>query len=200
MSRCFADRVRMLAFVPALLCGAATCWGLEPVSDPDPSSGKADRSQESIELERFLRIPDEELPEHVHLKQPLRTTPVLPLTRNPEVLDNPQHVKILAKFFRLQDASDLKEVRAALVAVYYENDPANEIGVFGLSFSEKATAKRHFARLTKDVRNPAIILKGRLLLHVWKDPRTGATAFEAIRDHLKEAEFPPEDRKRDPSE
>ncbi len=136
---------------------------------------------------RFVSIPTEALPDHVRLVERVRTAPMVPAARNPQVLVDPERIRPVAAFFAVRKKPDLELVRAAVVAIYQENEPANEIGVYGLYFVDKKAARRWFNKLTKNKKDPPFFRKGALLLYVWKDEGVGKSSFDAIRDYLKAA-------------
>ena len=147
--------------------------------------------REKHDLLQFVTIPVKALPEHVRLVERIRTAPLIPVTQNPAVLDDPMQIKIVAAFFGMLEKPDLEPVRAGVVAIYQENDPAKEIGVYGLSFSDELAANSRFKKLTMDKEDSRFFLKGKLLLYVWKDDGVSDAAFKAIQDHFKAAKFKP---------
>jgi hypothetical protein len=100
----------------------------------------------------------------------------------------------VARFFGVSDESDMTPVRLGVVAIYQEKESANEIGVYGLYFADEGAAKKRFEKLTGETEDSAFILKGRLLLYVWKDDSVSKSAFDAVRDNLRKAKFKPADR------
>lgn len=151
-------------------------------------------TREHDELLTLVTIPTSALPKHVRLTESIRTTSLIPVTRNPDVLGETQLTMPFALFFGIKDKSDLAPVRGGIVAVYQEKHPANEIGVYGLCFTDEETAKKRFEKLAKDTKDSPFILKGRLLLFVWKDDGVSNLAFEAVRDYLRTVTFKPAHR------
>jgi hypothetical protein len=145
---------------------------------------------------RFISIPAKALPDHVRLVEQTRTASMVPAPRNPHVLVDLKRIRPVATFFGMREKADLELVRAGVVGVYQEKDPANEIGVYGLYFVDEKAAGRWFNRLTKNKKDPPFLLKGALLLYVWKDDGVTKSSFDAIRDYLKAARFKPEGQQR----
>jgi hypothetical protein len=143
---------------------------------------------------KFINIPAADLPKQVRLVERIRTAPLVPVAGNPDVLVEPRLMMPVALFFGIRDQSDLKSVHVAVVAMYQENDPANEIGVYGLCFANEEAAKTRFEELAKDTKDSPFIRKGTLLLYVWKDDGVSNKAYEAIRDYLSTTKFKPADR------
>jgi len=148
-------------------------------------------TREHDDILKFIKLPASALPKGVRLVERIRTAPLIPVTQNPDVLVDPQRMMPVALFFGVSDTSDLKPVRVGVVAMYQENDPANEIGVYGLCFVDEEAAKKRFEKLAKDKEDSPFILKRRLLLYVWKDDGASNLAFEAVRDYLRAAKFKP---------
>jgi hypothetical protein len=178
-------------FILALLCSPSECGVQKPA--PGPS---AKGSQDFADVLRFISIPTKALPDRVRLAEHIRTTPLVPATRNPQVLVDPQRIRPVAAFFGMREKSDLGLVRAGVVAIYQENDPANEIGVYGLYFLDRKAARRWFNKLTKNNEDPPFFLKGALLVYVWKDETVSTSSFDAIRKYFKAAQFKPVDQDR----
>ncbi|MCL4203552.1 MAG: hypothetical protein KJ000_13700 [Pirellulaceae bacterium] len=143
---------------------------------------------------KFINVPTSDLPKQVRLVERVRTAPLMPVGGNPGVLVDPHRMMPVALFFGIRDESDLEPVRAAVVALYQENDPANEIGVYGLCFTSEETAKKRFKELAKDNQESPFIRKGRLLLYVWKDDGVSRTTYEAVRNYLSTTKFGSADR------
>jgi hypothetical protein len=183
-----------LLLVLAWLCSPSECGAQKSVP------GRAAKgSRDYADVLRFISIPTKALPDHVRLVEQIRTSPMVPVTRNPQVLVDPRRIRPVAAFFGMREKSDLELVRAGVVAIYQENDPANEIGVYGLYFFDNKAARRWFNKLTKNKENPPFFLKGALLVYVWKDPTVSTSSFDAIRDYLKAAQFKPVDQERNES-
>jgi hypothetical protein len=174
-----------LPVVLALLCSDSECGAQNP--GPAPRE-----SQEYAEVLRFIRIPTKVLPDHVRLVEQTRTASMLPAARNPHVLVGLERIRPVAAFFGMREKAHLKLVRAGVVGIYQERDPANEIGVYGLYFFDEKAAGRWFNRLTKNKKDSPFLLKGALLVYVWKDDDVTKSSFDAIRDYLKAAQFKPE--------
>jgi hypothetical protein len=143
---------------------------------------------------QFIDVPAKALPKHVRLVERIRTAPLIPVFKNPDVLVDPQRIGLVAVFFGIRDKSDLGPVRAAVVAMYQDKDPANEIGVYGIYFSDKKAANKRFKKLAKAKEDSPFILKGRLLLYIWKDDGVSDLAFKAMRDYFRTAKFKPAHR------
>jgi hypothetical protein len=180
-----------LTSLSVLLCACSPCWSQEATAETSPSPQANMEPRETHALLQFVSIRSKALPEHVRLVERIGITPLIPVTTNPTVLVDPQLIKPLAAFFGMLASPDLELVRAGVVAIYQENDPANEIGVYGLSFSDEAAANSRFKELTIDEEDRRFFLKGKLLLFVWKDDGVSDSAFKAIHDYFKAAEFKP---------
>lgn len=187
----------LLAFGLALsvvICDHSACWSQELIAEATPSSRGAKQTREHDDVLKFINVPTSDLPKQVRLVERIRTAPLIPVTGNPDVLVDPQLMMPVALFFGIRDKSDLEPVRVAVVAMYQENDPANEIGVYGLCFTNEEAAKKRFEKLANDKKDSPFILKGRLLLYVWKDDGVSKPAFAAVRDYLSTAKSKPADR------
>jgi hypothetical protein len=180
-----------LPVVLALLCSPSECGAQESVPGPAPKG-----SREYADVLRFVSIATEALPDNVRLVERVRTAPIVPVTRNPDVLVDPERIRPVAVFFGMREKADLELVRAGVVAIYQEHDPENEIGVYGLYFFDKKAARRWFDKLTKNKKDPPFFLKGALLVYVWKDDSVSKSSFDAIRNYLKAAQFKPVDQER----
>ena len=163
----------------------AQVLGAEETPPPPP----AKKTQEHEDVLKFLTVPPADLPKQVRMVEELRTSPLIPVKSNPDVLVDPPLMMPVASFFGIRDTSDLESVRFVAAALYQEKLPANEIGVFGLYFTDEAVAKKRFEKLAKDAKSSPYILRGRLLLFVWKDPAVSDSAFEAVRDYFSAAKF-----------
>lgn len=183
-----------LMFLSVFLCAHSTCSSQEPIAGASPSSRTKKESPDHGDILQFINVPTIALPDHVQLVQEIRTAPLIPVTGNPDVRFDPQWIRPIAVFFGIRDKPDLETVRASVVALYQENDPANEIGVYGIYFSDKKAADRRFEKLAKDKKDSPFILKGRLLLCIWKDDGVSNSAFEAVRDYFRMATFQPAHR------
>jgi hypothetical protein len=165
-------------------------WLKEPPSTkPTSSSQTTSEEREYEDVLRFIDVPTTALPKHVRLVERIRTAPVIPATTNPDVIVDPQQIGPVAAFFGICDESELGPVRAAVVAIYQDKDPANEIGVYGIYFSDKKTADKRIKKLAKAKEDSPFILHGRLLLYIWKDDGVSDSAVKAIRDYFGKARF-----------
>ena len=181
-------------FILALLCSPSESGAQKSVPGP-PAKG----SRDYADVLRFISIPTKALPDHVRLVEQIGTARIMPATRNPQVLVDPRRIRPVAAFFGMREKSDLELVRAGVVAIYQENDPANEIGAYGLYFLDNKAARRWFKKLTKNKKDPPFFLKGVLLVYVWKDETVSAPSFDAIRKYLEAAQFTPVHQERNGS-
>lgn len=183
-----------LLLVLASLCCPSECAAQKSVPGP-----AAKGSRDYVDVLRFINIPTKALPDHVRLVEQIRTAPIVPATRNLQVLVDPRRIRPVAAFFGMREKSDLELVRAGVMAIYQENDPANEIGVYGLYFFDNKAARRWLDKLTKNKKDPPFFRKGALLMYVWKDETVSKSSFDAIRNYLKMAKFKPLDQERSKS-
>ena len=198
MTKVLAGYSLQFALVSILLCGHSGVCAQESPAGARQSPRTTKESWKYAELLRFVSVSSKDLPDHVQLVKRIGIAPFL-VTRNPDVIVDPHQIKFLAAFFGIRDKSDLQPVHAGVVAIYQEKEPANEIGVYGLYFSDKKAAERSFNKLMKSKKHPPYFLKGALLVCVWKDPGVSNSAFEEIRDYFKAAKLPQVDRERDGS-
>jgi hypothetical protein len=136
-------------------------------------------------LVRLLTVPEEQLPKDVALIKKIGTAPLVVVDGNPGIVTNAKSLEFAALFFELKGEADLKCVRTAAVAVYQERQPANEIGVYALQFSDKEGAARQFKKLTADSKTAPFVLKDDVVIHVWKDRGVSDAAFEAVLGYFK---------------
>lgn len=190
MTRLAPGRYKLMV-LSVLLCDCSTSWSQVPTAETSPSSTAATKPQEKHDLLQFVTIPAKALPEHVRLVERVRTSPLIKVTQNPALLDDPKQIKFVAVFFGMLAKQDLEPVRAGVVVIYQEKDPANEIGIYGLSFSDEMAANARFRKLTVDKKDPRFFQKGKVLLYVWKDDGVSNAAFKTIQDYFKDARFEP---------
>jgi len=176
-------------FLSAFICADSVCLSQEPIAGAASSSQTTREAREHGDILQFLDVPATALPKQVRLVERIRTAPLIPVTKNPDVLVDPQRIRPVAVFFEIRDEADLGLVRAAVVAMYQDKDPANEIGVYGIYFSDKKTANKRFKKLAKAKKDSPFILQSRLLLYIWKDDGVSDLAFKAIRDYFRKAKF-----------
>jgi len=180
---------RILVFAALALFGGVRSFAQAPIDNAaTPPISQAGSSQHDRLLE-FVSVPSKALPGGVRLVERVDTAPLVPLTRNPAVLVDQEMIKRVAVFFGIREKADLQPVRAGVVAIYQENDPASEIGVYGLWFSDRKAAKEWSKRLKADSEGSPFLLKDDLLLRVWKDDSVSDEAFTTIRDYFKSAKL-----------
>jgi hypothetical protein len=82
-------------------------------------------------------------------------------------------------------------VSASVIAVYEENKAANEIGVYGIYFTDQKSADDRFKKLlvaskehSKNKKAFPYIQKGRLLLYAWMDDDVSDQAFEKVVEYF----------------
>jgi hypothetical protein len=125
------------------------------------ASSVADEPQTKVDkLLQVVRIPAKALPKGLHLVKRIGTAPLIPIKRNPDAFVEPARIKSIALFFGMRDQQELALVRAGVTAIYQENKPANELGVYGLLFSDKLSAARWFKKLTNGKQRIALRLEG----------------------------------------
>ena len=66
-----------------------------------------------------------------HLVDRIRTTPLIPVTKNPDVLVDPIRLMPVALFFGITERADLEPDVIGVTAIYQTDDPADEIGIYG---------------------------------------------------------------------
>jgi hypothetical protein len=183
---------RILAFAAIAFIVGAGSMGQAPVDDaPTPPRSRA-ASAEYDRLLQYVNIPSKSLPQGVQLVQRVDTAPLVPFTRNFAVLADPAMISHVAVFFGINDQADLRSVRAGVAAIYEEDDPSHEIGVYGLWFSDTNAAHEWSKKLKERKPEPnsersPFVLKDDLLLYVWKDDGVSDEAFAAIRDYFEVA-------------
>ncbi len=151
------------------------------------ASSVADEPQTKVdELLQVVRVPAKALPKGMQLAKRIATAPLIPIKRNPDAFVEPARIKSIAIFFGMRDQQDLALVRAVVTAIYQENKPANELGVYDLQFSDKQAAAGWFKKLTSGKEGTPFILKDKLLLYVWKDDGVSDEAFKSVRDYFKQ--------------
>jgi hypothetical protein len=174
-------QIALLSIAPSV---CSTCSAQATVAATPPPSQTAIEARDHGAILQFVNIPTKSLPKHVQMVGAIRTAPLIPVTRNPELSVDPQRISPIAKFFGIIDEQELAAVRASVVALYQENDPANEIGVYGIYYSDAKAANEQFKKLANDNDDPPFFLKGRLLLFVWKDDQVSNAACEAHIPHV----------------
>jgi hypothetical protein len=145
------------------------------------------------EIERFITVPEESLPKNVRLIAEVKSSPIIPARRNPDVFVEAKDIEPVAAFFGIREKADLQRVKCAVVAVYQDGDPSKEIGVFAVRFATKKAAGDWLAGLAKkagkEVKELPYFHKGPLLVYAWMDPGANEKAFEAVREYFRKAEF-----------
>jgi hypothetical protein len=154
-------------------------------------------------LLQFITIPTSELPKSIRIKEIKESgAPIIPLRNNPEVFVDPKAFRLIAKFFQIE-GRELERVSASVVAIYYqETETRNEIGIYGIYFSDQKSADEHIKKLlratkerAKNQRGFPFIQKGRLLLYVWKDDGVSNLAFEQVVEYFRTKKFEVADRR-----
>lgn len=191
MTRTLLLRGGKLVLISAFFFAHAECSAQEATSDKTTLSPCDKIEHERDTVLRFITISAPNLPKHVRLVERIRTTPLIPVTKNPDVLVDPIRLMPVALFFGIAEQADLEPDLIGVSAIYQTDNPADEIGIYGLFYNDEKAAKRQFEKLAKDKDSP-FILKDRLLLYVWKDDGVSDIAFEALRNHLKKTDFKPE--------
>jgi len=159
-----------------------------PCLSEDVSSDSKRRFRDVLSL---LRIPAGSLPKGVRLIDEIVTAPILAADENPGVLVEREKLQFLGLLVGLRKPETAK-VCAGFVAVYFEGDPQNEIGVYALQFNSEDETLRIFERLTENPGSRILVRKGNLLIHVWKDTGASETAVNHVREYFESAEFPSE--------
>ena len=180
-----------LTFLSVLAFDCSVGWSQE-VASKLPAASEAITASETHALLAYVRIPTKSLPKHVQLVECIRTPPLVPVAANPSTVVDPQAIKLIATHFGVVAEQELSAVRTAIVAIYQENNEANEIGVYGLTFSDEKAANSRFKTLAADEDDSPYFLKGTLLLYVWKDDSVSDEAFKAVQAYFREAEFKPD--------
>ena len=189
MTRTVLLRGGKLVLISAFLFAHAECSAQEATSDKTTLSPCDKIEHERDTVLRFITISAPNLPKHVRLVESIRNTPLIPVTKNPDVLVDPIRLMPVALFFGITERADLEPDLIGVTAIYQTENPADEIGIYGLFYKDEKAAKRQFEKLAKDQKDSPFILKDSLLLYVWKDDGVSDIAFEALRNHLREADF-----------
>lgn len=166
-----------------------------------PAPPKSNREQLG-HLTQFITIPAKDLPKDVRLLEKVETAPVLPIEKNPDIYVDQTVIEVIAGYsFKCDDESEFAAVTAAVAAIYYEREPKNEIGIFGLYYANQKSADDEFKALQERWKQRGaekvafpFIQKGRLLLHVWKDQGASDQAYKAILKSLRSRQLKLPDR------
>ena len=142
------------------------------------------------ELQQFVTVPPDALPDGVRLVKDIRSVPVGPNDENPDVLKDPQRIQLLAQMMGFGKAAFVEHVQAGVVAIYeHHSQPApNEIGVWGLYFTDRAalaSATQAMERLRGTYKSWVFLRKGPLLLTIWSDVEGDQRAIRAMESYFK---------------
>lgn len=173
---------RIFAFAAIGFVVGARCFGQAPADDVATPQRSPARTSEHDRLLQFVSIPSKALPKGVQLVQRVETAPLVLVARNPAVLVDAAMIGHVAAFFGINDQADLRAVRAGVVAIYQENDPSREIGVYGLWFTDRNAARKWSKKAKANSEGSPFFLKDDLALFVWKDDGVSHEAFTAVRD------------------
>ena len=178
----------LIALVFIIACSA------DPrASDDRAHAGEGSTVQAALtdrELRDFVTVPPDVLPNDVRLARKLHTAPIGPGEQNPDVLRDSRQVQLLGRMMGFGDAAFLEQAKAGVVAVYEQHSqaPPNEIGVWGLYFSDQselASATKAMSRLRGIYKSRAFMRKGPLLLTIWSDVKEDRTALRAMASYFK---------------
>ncbi len=142
----------------------------------DPFETRLGR-QYRLELD-VLTPPPQRLPTTCQLVRKAATAPIFPATTNPGVTEDAR----LIRFVSLVGfgSERLNDVRVAFSALFYDTEPRHEVGVWGLQFkSPEAVSKARSSVGTRDV-----LVKGLMMVSLWRDDEVGRTCQQAIEAHL----------------
>ncbi len=146
----------------------------------------AEKSPYHEQLER-LTIPAEKLPAGCTLMAGMKTASLIGATGNPSVFQDPELLGRIAFLgFALGDGKENRPagIDAAMVLMYQDQKPANEIGVYALICRDEAAAKRIHTELSRGLQ-PDVARCGTTLIRVWKDEGASERSFQAVRDYYQ---------------
>ena len=140
---------------------------------------------------KLLTIPASTLPAGCTLAAGGKTASILGAAGNPSVSQNHEFIQRLACLgFSLGDGKKNMPagIDAAIVIMYQDQKPTNEIGVYALVCKNADAA----TRLAKEIPQPPhgeIARKGKLLIRIWKDDGASQAAHQAVRDYFRQRGF-----------
>jgi hypothetical protein len=157
------------------------------------SAGTASERGGDADLLQLVSIPPVDLPEGVRLKERNSTgSKFIHLQNNPDVVSDLKAIEFIARFFGIQGKPELAKVQSVVVAIYRQDDPKNEIGIYGLRCTDPNVASATYEKIEKRSRERGksekkfpFVLKGDTLLFVWNNGMA-VSVFEGILNHVKD--------------
>lgn len=149
----------------------------------------ADKSPYREQLE-LLTVPASKLPAGCKLITATKTASIIGAEGNPSVSQHPELIGRVAFLgFELGDGKKKRPtgIDAAIVVLYQDQTPANEIGVYALVCKDEQTAAELLKEIPKRLRTE-VDRKGSLLIRIWKDDGASKAAYQAVRDYVRKQE------------
>jgi hypothetical protein len=150
----------------------------------------ADKSLYREQL-KLLTVPASKLPAGCSLIAKVKTASIIGAESNPSVFQRAEAIQGVAVIgFSLGDGKKKVPlgIDAAIVVMYQDQKPENEIGVYALVCKNEQTATELLQQVPERLRAD-VFRKGALLIRVWKDDGASQAACEAVRDYVRKQEF-----------
>ena len=185
------ERSALIALV--LFCLPAAASGQEI---PLPFESELGRKYRAA-LE-FVLVPPDQLPQGCRLARETGSAPLYPILTNPQALEEPWAVEFLAAMLGIRKVFDPSRVRAAITALYYDRAPSYEIGIAALRFKSVDDAAKTYQKAGATIRPPEarLVLKGPMILSVWRDAGARDDCYNAIRAYVDGKHFSPDPAER----
>ncbi len=185
------ERGALIALV--LLCLPSAALGQEVPLPFDTELGRKYRAA----LE-FVLVPADRPPPGCGLARTTGSAPIYPFFTNPRALEEPRAVEFQAAMLGLRKIFDPTGISATITALYQDRAPGYEIGISALRFRNAAAAAKTYREAGATERPPEarLVLKGPLLLTVWRDAGVRDACYNAIRAHVDGTDFNPDPAER----
>ena len=182
-SRIMTDAARIAILFFGL--AAAECLAVEVPLPFDTELGRKYRA----ELE-FVMVPQDRLPLGCFLARDIPGAPILPASTNPHATEDRELIRFVAALMGDRQP-DLEAARVAITALYYDREPGREIGVWGILFADEAAATAMYESVVASIprQRDRLVVKGPLLLTVWRDDGVRDESYDAVRAHIVNTEF-----------
>ena len=139
----------------------------------------------------FVLVPPDQLPQGCGLAREAGSAPIYPFFTNPQALEEPWAVEFLAAILGIRKLFDSSRVSAAITALYHDRVPSYEIGIAALRFKNADGAAKTYQKAGATNRPPEarLVLKGPMILSVWRDAGARDDCYNAIRAHVDSKDF-----------
>ncbi len=146
----------------------------------------------------FVLVPPDWLPQGCGLARETGSAPIYPIFTNPQALEEPWAIEFLTAMLGIRNLFDPSRVSAAITALYYDRAPSYEIGIAALRFKNADAAAKTYQKAGATNRPPEarLVLKGPMILSVWRDAGARDDCYNVIRAHVDGKDFSPDPAER----